>query len=290
MLSFADLSLHVSDLGVVAGAAITEMARTFAHKPFRMNDHIARLLESCDELGFSVNYSADELSTVACEVAESNCRLIDAGSDLGIVAFVTAGANATYLGTSDLPEPTVAIHTFPLPMHLWQPAAKDGVCLMVPARTQISASSLPVHRKIRNRLHWWLADKEAAAQKPGSRSLLLDENGFVTETSNGCFYGIINGSIVTPAANVLDSMSRRVVEEGAKQLGLGFERRNITTDDFSAMTAAFVSSTPFGVLPVQSINEVEFQTDAGPVMDLAEYWREQTGVNPLLQIRESSTA
>lgn len=288
MLPFADLSLHVSDLGVVAGAAITEMARTFGHKPFRLAKHIQRLLKSCDELGFSVRYSAAELCSVAGEVVEANSKLIDPDRDLGIVVFVTAGSNTTYLGTADLPHPTVAIHTFSLPFELWQPASQHGLSLVVPQRQQISASSLPVHRKVRNRLHWWLADHEAAAQKPGSRALLLDENGFVTETSNGCFYAVIDGEIVTPVDNVLDSMSRRIVEDAAISLGMKFTRRNIRTDKFSLMTAAFVSSTPFGVIPVRSINELEFETSYTLVLELAEYWKSLTAVNPLQQIREAS--
>lgn len=288
MLPFADLSLHVSDLGVVAGAAITEMARTFAHRPFRLAEHVQRLLKSCDELGFSVGYSAAELCSVAGEVVETNCNLIGSDRDLGIVVFVTAGSNSTYLGTTDLPRPTVAIHTFSLPFVLWQPASQYGLSLVVPQRQQISASSLPVHRKVRNRLHWWLADQEAAAQRPGSRSLLLDENGFVTETSNGCFYAVIDGEIVTPADNVLDSMSRRVVEDAAAGLGMKFTRRNITAGEFASMTAAFVSSTPFGVLPVKSINDIEFDAGQTLVLELAEYWKSLTTVNPLQQIRDAS--
>ena len=38
--------LNIYDLGIVLGATLTEMTRTFRHQPFRAEEHVARLYRS----------------------------------------------------------------------------------------------------------------------------------------------------------------------------------------------------------------------------------------------------
>lgn len=285
VLPYSEMALPVWDLGVVAGASISEMARTFQHCPFRLTEHLNRLCGSCRNLGFRIPYATAELLDAAEQIVAGNTELLPPQEDLGIVMFVTAGANRTYLGVGELPGPTVGIHTFRLPLELWKNAAVEGLRLFIPERRQFSAHTLPVSHKTRNRLHWWLADQEAHSKISGSRALLLDGDGFLTETSAACFYGVIGGRIVTASDNVLDSMSRRIVEQAAKTCGLSFDSRNVSPDEIPQMSEAFVSSTPVGVLRVRSIGEHEFAPVADSVIpQLTEYWQQLTGVNPLDQI------
>lgn len=280
------LSVPFYDLGVVAGATVTEMARTFRHQPFRLEDHIRRLLKSCHELEFSTPYSLEQLAGSANEVVRRNSQQLSADSDLGIVIFVTAGPNLTYLGNTELPPPTIAVHTFELPFSLWQTAARDGVQLVTPERRQPDESDFPVHLKTRNRIHWWLADREANRKKAGARSLLLDHQHRITETSTSAFYAVIEGQVLTPAANTLNSMSRRIVEQAAEAAGITFVSHDLRLEDLDAATECFVSSTPVGVLPVASVNEKQFAVKAtnSILPRLLDYWRSETGLNPMEQI------
>lgn len=290
-IPFAQMALPVWDLGVVAGAGVSEMARTFAHKPFRLTEHVRRLHDSCTALGFDQPYEAGELCKIAEDLLKENCRLLSPNEDLGIVIFVTAGGNPTYLGDAAIPGPSVGIHMFRLPFRLWQTAAAEGVRLTIPRRLQISEESLPIQRKVRNRLHWWLADREAGEIEPGSRALLLDGQGRLTETSTSAFYGVIDGTIVSPRSGVLDSMSRRLVEEAAAAKGLAFQLTDLFPADIPRMSQAFVSSTPFGVLPVRSVNGQCLSGGPEPLLGkLLSWWEQNTGVNPQQQILEWRTA
>lgn len=283
---FSQMHVPAWDLGVVAGASITEMARTFQHRPFRLQQHLHRLLSSCAEIGFDTPYSSGEMLVAAESLVAHNVSLIDSAADLGIVMFVTAGANRTYLGEGELPGPTVGIHTFPLPFGVWETAVRDGVRLQIPARHQIQTDCLPVHLKTRNRLHWWLADREANAIEPGSRALLTDADGNLTETSTSCFYAVIDNEIITPQRNVLNSLSRQMVQEAAEVGGLRFRRGDLHRDDIPKMQQAFVSSTPVGVLAVKSIAGVSFEVDAkdSVLPTIRDYWKRQTGIDPTEQI------
>lgn len=287
---FSQTGLPVWDLGVVAGAAVTEMARTYQHRPFRLEQHIDRLTCSLTALGFPQRWTADDLLKAAETVIQNNVQLISSKQDLGIVLFSTAGSNPTYLaGVGD--QTTTVIHTFVLPFQLWRSALQQGVRLRIPGIRQIPDDCFPVEYKVRNRLHWWLADQQAAKLEPGSKALLLDHAGFLTETSTSCFYVVSDGKISTPDRRVLRSLSSEIVEELASVLQIPFSRRQISVEELSTADEAFLSSTPVGLQPVSHIEGRSFQfSQPNSVFTrLIEKWETLTGVNPIRQILDAES-
>ena len=290
-IDYQTMAVPVWDLGVVAGASITEMARTYQHRPSRLELHLDRLVSSCRELKFDLPYSRHELLSAAQEVVARNTANLPLHSDLGVVMFVTGGANQTYLGSQPLPTATVGIHSFELPFHLWKNAATTGIRLVTTSIRQHDQQNVPVHLTIRNRLHWWLADQQAHEIQAGSKALLLDAEERITETSTSAFYSVIDGSIVTPQVNVLESLSRQMVSEAAAAAGLAFECRDLWIDDLRAATECFGSSTPVGILPIASVNDQTFPvaTPTSVIAELLDYWQTQTGVNPREQLLHSES-
>jgi branched-chain amino acid aminotransferase len=287
---FSQTGLPVWDLGVVAGAAVTEMARTYQHRPFRLEQHIGRLTSSLATLGFPQRWTANELLKSAESIVQNNIRQISATQDLGIVLFSTAGSNPTYLaGVGD--QTTTVIHTFVLPFQLWRSGLQQGVRLRIPSTRQIPDDCFPVEHKVRNRLHWWLADQQAAKLEAGSKALLLDHSGFITETSTSCFYLVRDGRISTPDRGVLRSLSSEIVEELASALQIPFSRRQISVEELSTADEAFLSSTPVGLLPVSHIDGRPFQFSKPDSVftRLMEKWETLTGVNPARQILDAES-
>ena len=278
-IPYSEAAVPVWDLGVVAGAAISEMTRTYGHKPFRIEKHVARLLTSCRELGFKLIYSESNLAQAATEIVEANVQRISATSDLGIVWFVTAGANPGYLPDAARLEPTVCIHTFELPFAQWQDAICSGVRLTVPDQRQLSDASFPVCHKTRNRLHWWLADRAAAETQPGTRALLLDEAGYITETSTACFYAVAEKTVLTPRHGVLRSTTRDFVQELCDQLGIGFSCTDIPGTSIGDFQEAFLSSTPCGLLPVAAIDDHQLDPSISVLRQLQAEWTRMTGTD-----------
>ena len=114
-----EAQLHVFDLGIVGGTSVTEMLRTFRHIPFRLDDHLDRLAESLQRVEIDPGLSWSELREISEQVVSTNAKLIPAHHDLGLIVFVTAGLNATYVGRGLAGWLTVCVHTFPLPFELW---------------------------------------------------------------------------------------------------------------------------------------------------------------------------
>ena len=287
---FSQTGLPVWDLGVVAAAAVTEMARTYQHRPFRLEKHIDRLTNSLAALGFPQRWTTDELHKAAESIVRNNVREIPAKQDLGLVLFSTAGSNPTYLaGVGD--QTTTVIHTFVLPFQLWRSGLQQGVRLRIPSVRQIPDDCFPVEHKVRNRLHWWLADQQAAKLEPGCKALLLDHAGFITETSTSCFYLVHEGRVSTPDRGVLRSLSSEIVEELASELQIPFSRRQISVEELSTADEAFLSSTPVGLLPVSHINGRPFQFSQpnSVFARLIAKWETLTGLNPARQILDADS-
>ena len=285
----AEAAVPVWDLGVVAGASISEMARTYGLQPFRVRQHLARLEASCRELGFALPYSSGDLEQAAADLVKHNSHVVGASSDLGIVWFVTAGANRTYLADADAHPPTVCVHTFELPFSAWQTAVESGMRLTIPQQHQLPADSFPVQHKTRNRLHWLLADRAAAERRPGSRALLTDSDNHLTETSTSCFYAVVDDIVVTPRRGVLRSVTRNMVRELCDRIGLRFREADLAADRIAEFQETFVSSTPCGLLPVASIEDHCFPGHRGPVLQLLlQEWSRLTGVDTFQQILQAS--
>ena len=53
--------LNIYDLGIVLGATLTEMTPTFRRKPFRAEDHVARLYRSLKFSGITVPFTPEEM-------------------------------------------------------------------------------------------------------------------------------------------------------------------------------------------------------------------------------------
>ncbi len=133
ILPISQATLPVFDLGLVMGATVTEMARTFALRPYRLREHVDRLFRSLRATGIAMDHTPETLVDLASELVELNGRLIPPGHDLGVSLFVTAGTSATHTGlASGIPhrKPTVCVHTFPLAFELYAPRLEAGLHLV----------------------------------------------------------------------------------------------------------------------------------------------------------------
>ena len=105
-------------------------------------------------------------------------------------------------------------------------------------------------------MHYYLADRQAAARDPHARALLLDGEGFVTEasTANVLIYRAGEGLSWPPTKKVLPGISLAVVAELAERLGVPGSERDLTSEQVASADEVFLSSTPFCLLPVTRLN------------------------------------
>lgn len=282
-------AVPVTDLAVVAGASVTEMIRTFGHVPFRLGDHIDRLFGSLELCGFPTEVDRQQLLDAVVRIVEHNSAVIPKNHDLGIIIFVSAGQNLTYLGAAGrdvVSQGTVCVHSFPLPFELWAEKQATGQHLAAVNVEPLPNDSVPPQAKHRNRLHWLRADKEARNRFPAASSLLTTPDGHITETAAGNFYIVKDRTILTPPSElVLGGISQMVMREIAAERGFDWQQSAITFDDLAKADEAMTSSTTCCILPVTKFNDQLIGGGTpGPVFqELITAWSDLVGVDIVQQ-------
>ena len=88
-------------------------------------------------------------------------------------------------------------------------------------------------------------------------ALMLDPDGFIAEGSGDNFFIVKNGEVISPEGrNILRGVSRDYVKELCGQLNLIYKEKNIDQYDVYTADEAFMSGTPFCLLPVTKLNSV----------------------------------
>lgn len=296
MVPSSEAHLAIYDAGVVLGATVTEMTRTFRHRPYRLEQHLDRLFRSLCYTRMDVGLSKDELARVSRELIEHNAALLDDGGELGLIHFVTAGEYPTYAGMAGRTArttPTVCAHTFPMPFELWAPKLETGVHLVTPSIRHVPPQCYDPKMKYRSRMHYYLADKEAQLVDPDAVALLLDLDGNVTETGGANFLLVDGGTIVSPTLrNILPGISRSVVIELAGKLGIPFVERDLQLYNVMNADEAFLSTTPYCLMPATRINGTAIGPGKpGPVFErLITAWGEEVGLDIRGQIVDGAEA
>ena len=217
------VSLAFHDAGFVFGATVTDLCRTFQHRPFRLADHVARFRRSCEAARIPQPVPDQRLHEIAQELIAHNATLLAAHDDLAVVLAATPGPIGYYAGQPGDPgdgPPTILLHTFPLPLGRYVRLFREGASLRIPSTRHVPPACVDPRIKHRSRLHWWLAQQEVRMLEPTSSALMLDVDGFVTETAAANFL-IVRGRTVfsPPRDSILGGISLRVVEGAVRGAG-----------------------------------------------------------------------
>jgi branched-subunit amino acid aminotransferase/4-amino-4-deoxychorismate lyase len=292
----SEAHLAIYDAGLVLGATVTEQTRTFHKRLWRLGNHLDRLFRSLKYTRLDIGLSKEQLAVVSEELVAHNAPLLGESSELGLIHFVTPGEYPTYAGMSGRPArttPTVCVHTFPLPFHLWAKKMLVGQHLVTPSIRHVPPQCYDPKMKYRSRMHFYLADQEARLVDPEASALLLDLDGNVTETNAANFLIVERGTVVSPTTrNTLPGISRAMVIELCGQLGIPFVERDFQVFDAINADEAFTTSTPYCLMPVTKINGIAIADGKpGPIgRRLLAAWSEVVGLDIAAQIQEGARA
>jgi branched-subunit amino acid aminotransferase/4-amino-4-deoxychorismate lyase len=273
--------LPLNDAGFIWGATVTDLLRTFARRPYRLADHLHRFRRSCDLACVPQPYSNAELTEVVTRLLEHNGALIGPDADLAVVVFATPGPVGYYLGADGGPgdgPPTVGVHTFPLPLRRYQRLFREGARLAIPTIRHVPRSCVDPNIKQRSRLHWWLAEQEVRRTHPGASALLCDLDGFVTETAAANFLIVRDGAVLSPPSDsILQGISWLMLRELCAEMQVPFVERRLPSEECRRADEAMLTSTPYCLAGVRSIDGVEL-TWPGPLFQrLLKTWSERIG-------------
>lgn len=284
-----------NDTGLIFGATVTDLIRTFNHIPFRLSQHLDRFFLSAEHACIPLNYGKGEVETVAGELIQHNARHLKKKQDLALVLFATPGAVGYYFGQEGGPgeaNPVLGIHSFPLPLQRYQKWIHEGVDLATPAIRQAPNSLLPTGIKHRSRLHWWMGNREVKRMNPSAEAMLLDMQGHLTETAFANFVLVKNPEkplgkqlfLVPPIGSVLPGVTLEVTRKFAMENGIAWEEKPLSPQDVKVGDAALLTGTSFCFAHVHTFNSVRLTRPDSTLEALNHFWKGVTGLDVRQQI------
>jgi branched-subunit amino acid aminotransferase/4-amino-4-deoxychorismate lyase len=272
----SELAIDVDDVGFLLGATVSERLRTFRGQVFRLEDHMSRMRGSLAILGLDAEPLVAELAAVVPEFVERNGSLLSVDDDWSISVFITPGVAGGG-------RPMVCVHGVALPFQHWAEQYERGVKTIISDVRQVPPDCWPPALKCRSRMHYYLADSQAARAEAGARALLLDQEGYVAEasTANVIVYREREGLATPPEEHVLFGVSLRVVQELAVMLDMPFNKRRLTVDDLLSADEAYLAGTSICLLPIVRCNRQPIGGGVpGPMFGrLLRAWSEMVGVD-----------
>jgi len=288
----SEAKISIYDSALMFGDMVFEMTRSFNKKQFKLREHLERLYAGITILRIPLKMTIDEMEKVCYEVIEKNEPVFSDTDEHRLLINVSRGPLSIYAHVfgGEL-EPTVVVADFPLK---WTVVGMGklfdtGINAVITSQRAIPAYLLDPKIKNRSRIHYQMANIEASQYKGDNNwALLLDPDGFIAEGTGDNFFIVKDNIIITPEErNILRGISRAYIFELAEQLNLKCVEKNIEPYDVYTANEAFMTGTPFCLLPVTSLNTVKIRNgEMGKITKkLLDKWSENVGVNITSQIK-----
>lgn len=237
----------VSDRGFMYGDGLFETMRVFNGKPFRMAQHLERMVRGADFLRIKLPFAPKELQQFAEQLIEKNAML-----DSVLRVTLTRGQGARGYSPKGAGNPTVVmtLHEAP-PLDANSPPQWSLVnsSFRIPASDPLSAF------KTMNKLGAIMARTEAEEQG-ADEAILTNTNGEVAETAGANLFWIYHDKICTTPTGrgVLPGITRAVVLEICQILGLSTNKRVIKPEALRNAEGIFLTQSVLGVIAVATLD------------------------------------
>jgi branched-chain amino acid aminotransferase len=292
-----EAKISIYDSALMFGDMVFEMTRSFDGHQFKLREHIDRLFVGLSILRIPMPLTKDELEQACYQTIEANKSVFNDDDEHRLMIDVSRGLLGIYEGIEGLHKGTnIVIADFPLRWTVSSMSSlfETGINAVVTSQRAIPASLMDPKIKNRSRLFYLMANIEASQYEGDNNwALLLDTDGFVSEGTGDNFFIIKDGVIYTPEGrNILRGISRQyIIDEVGPQLGLPVVEKNLELYDVYTADEAFMTGTPFCMLPVTSINSIAIGSGkVGPVFSkLLSAWSANVNIDIKSQIQSWSS-
>ncbi len=282
-----EAKISIFDAAVMLGDMVTESTRTFAHRPFKLEQHIDRLYKSLKVTRINPGMTPAEMHELSLRVLETNLPKVAPTMDVWLVHNISRGRFVAGADpTKQRSQATIIIHTAPMILTDWVRFYTEGCHAVTPFSRAVPPEALDARIKNRSRMAYTLAEMEVKLVDPQAQSILLDTHGNVAENKGGNFFIYSEGVLKTPhARSALAGISRATVLELAAQLSIPVEVTDFQPYDIYTADEAFFTSTPYCIMPATKFNGLPVgDGQVGPVTKrLLQAWSDLVGVDIIAQ-------
>jgi branched-chain amino acid aminotransferase len=223
--------VSVFDHGLLYGDGVFEGIRFYNGRVFRLDQHIRRLYDCARAVLLNIPLTPEEMIRAICETIRANNL-----RDGYIRLVVTRGVGPMGLSPFKCPKPSIVIIAASIALYS-EEAYLTGLTMATVATRRPSHDMLSPQVKSLNYLNNVLAKVEAI-HAGAEEGLMLNDQGLVAECTGDNLFIVRDGIISTPplTAGALDGITRGVVFEIVRELGLVMRERDLSRTIFTRRT------------------------------------------------------
>ncbi len=248
-MPIAEAAIPITDWGYRRSDVTYDVVGVWQGSFFRLNDHIRRFRASMNKFRLEPKESDQEIKAIL-----NRCVQLTGLREAYVAMDCLRGRPAPGLPYHPVHARNY-IAAFAIPwVWVMSPAVQErGAHLVIAETLRIPPDSVDPTAK---NFHW--ADLTRGQFEAHDRGadfcLLLDSDGNVTEGPGFNVFMVIDGTVVTPDAGVLEGITRRSVFELCDALGLRHEIRPVSADEARDADEIFLSTTAGGIMPAARID------------------------------------
>jgi aminodeoxychorismate lyase len=237
--------ISVNDRGFLYGDGLFETTRVVGGKPFRIAQHLERLVRGADFLKIKLPFTPKEIQKFAGQLIAQNLM-----PDAVLRVTLSRGSGERGYSPRGADKPTLVMTLHPAP-----PLDRVIEWSLVTSSYRIPAADALASFKTASKLLQIVARAEAE-EKGADEALLINTNGEVAETTSGNLFWVFQDKICTvpTGRGVLPGITRAVVLEICQSLGLETNKRVIKPEALRYSQGIFISQSVLGIVPVTAFD------------------------------------
>ena len=255
-----EAKISVFDSAVQGGDAVWEGLRVYNGRIAALNDHLQRLQNSAKALMFKDVPSIEEVKDALFKTLEANGMWDQTHVRLTLTRGekITSGMNPS-LNQSGC---TLIV------LAEWKPPvySNSGIKVITSSIRRNSPHFLDSKIHHNNLLNNILAIIEANVSGVDS-AIMLDNNGFISETNDTNIFIVIKGEVHTPTADsCLPGITRKMIIDIAQNEGIKVLERNISISELYSADEVFTSGTMGEITPIlEADGRIISEGNQGPI-------------------------
>ena len=244
ILPFNEAMVPIEDRGYQFGDAVYEFIASYNGKLFCMKEHLDRLQRSMEGLSFPP-LDKDFIETAVLELFEK-AKIARAGIYIQISRGVAPRDHAWDEGIK-----TQVIMTIKKVKEIPSELREQGVDIITVQDERWSNCDIKTVQILPNAMA-----KQKAKAKGAFDAIFVSKDGIIREGTSSNFFIIKNGVLITHplTKNILPGITRMVVKDLAKELGIKIEEKFLSKTDIYSADEAFLTGTLTEILGIKTID------------------------------------
>lgn len=240
----------VADHAHLYGDGLFEGIRIYGSKVFKLDEHLERLYNGCNFMGFEMSIEVDALKATLLDVCKQ------AGIENGYIRLNVTRGTGLGLDPKNIDrKPNVMIMVSTLALYPTE-AYETGLDVVTTSFRVIQSDALDPRLKCIGRYASNIMAKQQANRQGAGEGLMLNNQGEVAECTGDNIFIISKGVIKTPdtSSGILQGITRDTVIELARKEGFEVLETRLTPYDLFSADEAFLTGTAAEVIPMVTLD------------------------------------